>query len=82
MCMFVYGCVCVYVCTYVCIISNMLYFFFSFSVPTFYLYTLDIDLFDKLWCIHMEYSVAVAMNELVIHNNMDEFQHHGVEWGK
>lgn len=31
----------------------------------------------------MEYFTAVDMNELVIYNYMNEFQHHSVElWGK
>lgn len=30
----------------------------------------------------MAYSTAVDMNELVIYNDIDEFQHHSVEWGE
>lgn len=61
----------------------MLYFF-HFQCPYllfFFLYTLDIGLFDKLWYIYIEYSTAMDMNELVLSNNMDEFQHHSVKWG-
>lgn len=29
----------------------------------------------------MKYSTLVEMNELVIYNDMDEFQHQSVEWG-
>ena len=87
MCMFVYGGVCVYVCTHVCIISNMPYFFsVPLSLPSIYIYWILI-IFDKLWDIHILYSIfyiifyTVVMNELVIYNNMDEFQYHGVKLG-
>ena len=81
MCMFVYGGVCVYVCTHVCIISNMPYIFFSSTVSTFYLYIYWIlIIFDKLWDIRILYSIfififyiifyTVVMNKLVIYNTI------------
>lgn len=77
-----YVCVCLYM--FVCVLCECrekhALFFSTSSVPTFFLYTLNIDLFDKLWYIHMEYSTAMVMNELVIQNNMDEFQNCSIEW--
>lgn len=73
-------CVCC-VFLYICMYNLKHAVFFHFQCPTIFLYTLDIDLFDKFWYVHMEYSTAVDINELVIHNSMDEFQHHRVDWG-
>lgn len=75
MCMFVYVCVCC-----VSMEETCWFFFPTSSVPTFFLYTLNIDLFDKLWYIHIEYSTSMVMNESVIQNNMVEFQNRSVEW--
>lgn len=55
--------------------------FFRTSVPTVYLYTLDTDLFGKLWHVHMVYSTAVDMNGFITYNAIDEFQHHSIGVG-